>query len=184
MKKLTQLSTIIILFVFFQACENQEVRPDDSAQESLVDFNSDNSSLSNTESNKRIINYVAHLSGDQEVPPAETNAVGQVKLQLNHDGSELYYKLIVANINNVRFSHIHLAPAGANGPIVVFLYPGPTIESVNGILAEGIITSSDLTGPLTGQGLSDLIAKINDGQTYVNVHTDQVPGGEIRGQIN
>lgn len=176
---------MVMLFLSFQACEEQEVQPFDTTQDQFANEEAEKSDLFNAEenANKRVINYVAHLSGGQEVPPVETNAVGQVKLQLNHDGSELYYKLIVANIENVRFSHIHLAPAGTNGSIVVFLYPGPTLGSVNGILAEGVITSSDLTGPLAGQNLSDLISEINNGQTYVNVHTDQVPGGEIRGQI-
>lgn len=176
---------MVILFLSFQACEQQEVLPIDLTQDQMSNEETNSSDLFNADenANKRVINYVAHLSGGQEVPPVETNAVGQVKLQLNHDGTELYYKLIVANIKNVRFSHIHLAPAGTNGSIVVFLYPGPTLGSVNGILAEGIITSSDLTGPLAGQNLSDLISAINDGQTYINVHTDQVPSGEIRGQI-
>jgi hypothetical protein len=185
MKNLFYSLGMVMLFLSFQACEQQEVPPVDITRGQLSNEEADQSDLFNAEenANKRVINYVAHLSGGQEVPPVETNAVGQVKLQLSNDGSELYYKLIVANIENVRFSHIHLAPAGTNGPIVVFLYPGPTLGNVNGILAEGIITSSDLTGPLAGQDLSDLISEINEGGTYINVHTDQVPSGEIRGQI-
>ena len=47
----------------------------------------------------------------------------------------------------------------------------------------GTITSADLKGPLSGKQISDLIRLIQDGKAYVNVHTDQNPNGEIRGQL-
>src|SRR5204863_319174 len=67
-------------------------------------------------------NFVAHLTGSDEVPSHNTRAVGQVKFQLNEDGTELEYRLISANIHNVIASHIHIAAEGVNGPIVVFLF--------------------------------------------------------------
>jgi hypothetical protein len=185
MKKLVYSTGMVMMFFSFQACQEQEVQPYDITQDQLVNSVADKSDLFDTDenANKRVINYVAHLSGDHEVPPVESTAAGQVKFQLNHDGSSLYYKLIVANIENVRFAHIHLASEGNNGPVVVTLYPGPTLEKVNGILAEGNIMSADLSGPLAGMSLSSLIDEINNSMTYVNVHTDQVPSGELRGQI-
>ena len=48
----------------------------------------------------------------------------------------------------------------------------------------GYITSSDLVGPLKGKQISDLVKLINDGEAYVNVHTETNPKGEIRGQIS
>lgn len=128
--------------------------------------------------------FVAHLTGGDEVPSVDTLAQGQAILRLSKDGSQLGYKLIVANVENVTASHIHLAPAGVNGPIVAFLYPGPTIQGrTQGVLAEGTITAADLVGPLAGQPLSSLVANMSAGNTYVNVHTTQNPGGEVRGQI-
>ena len=129
-------------------------------------------------------NFTAQLAGANEVPSVPTNARGNAVLQLNDDGTELSYRVIVANIENVRFSHIHMAPEGVNGPIVVTLYPGPTIAGrVNGVLAEGTITAADLEGPMAGLPLSALIDRMNNGGLYINVHTDQSPPGEIRGQI-
>jgi hypothetical protein len=101
---------------------------------------------------------------------------------------ELRYKLIVANLDNVRMSHIHLAAHGVNGGVVVWLYPSappmlPIPGTTNGILAEGVITSANLVGALAGQTVADLVNHLKAGNAYANVHTDQFPGGEIRGQI-
>jgi hypothetical protein len=130
-------------------------------------------------------NFKAHLTGSEEVPANSSIATGQSIFQFSMDGGVLHYKLIVANINDVRFSHIHLAPSGVNGPVVAFLYGGPTIPgTTNGILAEGSITSADLRGPLEGESLDVLRERMESGDLYVNVHTDAFPGGEIRGQIH
>jgi hypothetical protein len=133
-------------------------------------------------------NFAVHMTGDQEVPPAQTNAVGQSIFHLRKNGTELHYRVIVANIENVTMAHIHLAPAGANGPVAAWLYPsGPPAQLIpgpyNGVLATGIITSSNLVGPLSGMDLSDLLDYLNDGNAYVNVHTSQFPAGEVRGQF-
>lgn len=134
-------------------------------------------------------NFRTHLSGREEVPPVETRAQGQAIFQLSKDGSELSYKLTVANIENVMAAHIHLAPAGQNGGVVVWLYPadgppGQLIEGrTDGVLAEGVITEDNLVGLLEGASLADLVEEIQTANAYVNVHTDQNTGGEIRGQI-
>ncbi len=141
-------------------------------------------------------NFVAHLSGGEEVPMRDTNAAGQAIFHLNDDGAALHYKLIVANIDNVVASHIHIGPPGVNGPVVAFLagpFP-PAGGRTEGVFAEGTITSANLTGPLAGMDLSVLIAAMRTGGAYVNVHTNDgvaptntgpgdFPGGEIRGQI-
>ena len=137
-------------------------------------------------------NFRAHLNVAQEVPEpvnVPTNPQGQATFQLSRDGNELHYRLIVANIENVTMAHIHLAPVGATGPVVLWLYPaGPPPQPIpgrfNGVLAEGTVTSANLVGPLAGASLSDLIAAIQAGNAYVNVHTAQNPAGEIRGQIH
>lgn len=140
---------------------------------------------------QQVLTFKAHLTGDQEVqvPAVETNATGQAIFKLSKDGTELEYKLIVANIENVRMAHIHLAPAGDNGGVIVWLYPSmapPQLipGTTNGILAQGVITFEDLVGNVEWESLQDLIDLMISGQTYVNVHTNQYPGGEIRGQIS
>lgn len=130
-------------------------------------------------------NFTAHLSGSEEVPAVETRATGQAILSVDRDGSALRYRLIVANIEGVAQAHIHLGPAGANGGVVAFLYgPAPIPGRTAGVLATGTITADDLVGALSGASLDDLLDAIRSGNAYVNVHTADNPGGEIRGQID
>ncbi|MEJ2596263.1 MAG: CHRD domain-containing protein [bacterium] len=175
-KLILALAAFVLVFT---SCEKQENEIIKQEQQQLT------SEMKSGNSGK---NFTAHLSGDEEVPPVETNATGQAIFKLRSNGTELHYKLIVANIEDVFMSHIHLAPSGANGPVVAWLYPSappPVLipGPYNGVLAEGVITSEDLVGPLAGMELSELLAKFNNGECYVNVHTLDFPSGEIRGQI-
>lgn len=138
-------------------------------------------------------NFHAVLAGDNQVSPVDTRARGLVTFQLSKDRTKLEYKVVVANIQNVIGAHIHLAPEGANGPIVLSLlpdpakFPPPFIPDpgviVNGILVEGTAIGSDLAGQLAGFPLESLITEIKAGNAYVNVHTVANRPGEIRGQI-
>ena len=46
------------------------------------------------------------------------------------------------------------------------------------------LLQSDLEGPMKGKEISDLVSAMSSGVTYVNVHTQANPNGEIRGQIS
>jgi hypothetical protein len=48
---------------------------------------------------------------------------------------------------------------------------------------RGNLSDSSLKGPMEGKTLEDLVAAMDSGETYVNVHTAEHPDGEIRGQI-
>jgi hypothetical protein len=141
-------------------------------------------------------NFTASLKGRNEVPPVETNAQGQAIFHLSKDGTELHYKLIAANIVDVTQSHIHCGAAEVNGPVVAFLYGfnlygfNPDgVSYTNGILAEGTITAADIIGPRPDSeacpggvaNLDEMLAKMRSGDAYVNVHTVEWQGGEIRG---
>jgi hypothetical protein len=145
------------------------------------------------------------LSAGEEVMPAgvvnQSAAIGNAVFRLHWTGESLEYKLDVAQISNVFQAHIHLAAAGVNGPIVVWLYPstapapGPLGQGpIRGRIAQGSITAANLVGLLAGQPLSALLDQLRNGTAYVNVHTNDgvaptntgpgdFPGGEIRGQI-
>lgn len=177
-------AAIAALMLFFMGCSNQPVEPEQLSGNQLDKINAEGAFVESG-----VLNFVATLSGDEEVPPAQTRARGTAHFQLKPDGSGLSYKLIVANIMNVTMAHIHLAPAGVNGPVVAWLYPsGPPAQLIpgrfNGVLGAGTLSDASLVGPLAGEPLNALIDAIQSGNAYVNVHTSQYPGGEIRGQID
>ncbi|MCL5071468.1 MAG: CHRD domain-containing protein [Actinobacteria bacterium] len=131
--------------------------------------------------------FSAILTGANEVPSVQTEAMGSAVFMLSSDGKSLWYKITVYNIIDPQASHIHWAMAGVNGPVVVALFPTGTYTvksgEFSGVLAEGTIMAKNLKDALAGKTIMDLVAGIKAGNTYVNVHTLAHPAGEIRGQI-
>lgn len=129
----------------------------------------------------------AALSG----PGAGTNseAVGQAVLRPSADGQAISYQLEVLGIRNVTMAHIHIASAsGGEGSPAVWLYPSAPPAALipgesRGVLGEGSFAAANFVGPLAGKTLDDLIVAIQEDRAYVNVHTQQFPGGEIRGRL-
>jgi hypothetical protein len=129
--------------------------------------------------------FSAKLSGSNEVPPKSTKGTGTAEFSLGSDQKSMKYTVDVQNMDKVTMAHIHQGKQGENGPVVVVLYKGTTPTGIkNGALAQGSITASQLEGPLKGKQISDLVNIIKSGDAYANVHTEQNPKGEIRGQIS
>jgi hypothetical protein len=128
--------------------------------------------------------FKARLSGTEESPAVETKTSGEAIFKLAKGGKKLIYELKVKDGENITAAHIHAGKKGEEGPIVVPLFGGAKKEGMfSGVLAKGTITDKDLTGPLAGKTLKDLIKMIKEGDAYVNVHTVAHPPGEVRGQI-
>lgn len=134
------------------------------------------------------------LGGEAEVPPVDTEGTGATLLRVGTDGESVHYVLLVARVEDVTQAHIHLGSPEENGPVVAFLFgredeDGNPVEPLdqgvteNGVLAEGTITAANLVGPLEGATIADLVDELESGNTYVNVHTEDVPSGEVRGQL-
>jgi hypothetical protein len=148
--------------------------------------------------------FVTPLSAGEEPLEAThaSHARGAAIFQLNPAGTQLSYRLIASNVDNVVQAHIHYPGApGVNGPIIVWLHPsappafqGPTGPQ-DGVLATGTITASTFALTWPDKSMADLVAALRSGDAYVNVHTNDgvlptntgpgdFPGGEIRGQID
>jgi len=144
------------------------------------------------------LTFFASLEGEQEVPPVSTDASGVANFRYNSTSDEMKFIIEVENLDldgnqtgdvndDVMAAHIHLAPSGVNGPIVVGFISPETVDNfqldpIAGVIS-GIITSDSLINDLAGQDLSALIAEMISGNTYVNIHTVGNPTGEVRGQI-
>jgi hypothetical protein len=127
--------------------------------------------------------FTATLSGANEVPPVTTTATGTATLSVS--GAQITYTVNVTDLQNVLVAHIHVAPAGANGPIRLNLCgtgaPEPDCStSPTGVLVTGTNGTTFGDPPIT---FDSLLSAMRTGGAYVNVHTDANPGGEIRGQI-
>lgn len=125
-------------------------------------------------------NFKAPLSGDEEVPAVDTRGTGVATFKDRAEG--LVFKLNVANLDDVVAAHIHCGEVGENGPVGVTLFSGgPTSDP--GTLAQGTIAEPDADNGCDWEDLDDVVAALESGDTYVNVHTLANPSGEIRGQV-
>jgi len=101
-----------------------------------------------------------------------------------HDERSLRFRLLAAG-DNFTEAHLHVGSRCVAGPIVVPLFSSANGTSLpaGGILAQGVLTKGDLTGPLADFNIYDLVQEIKAGNVYANVHTKRFPAGEARGQI-
>ncbi|MDM7922301.1 MAG: CHRD domain-containing protein [Pyrinomonadaceae bacterium] len=114
--------------------------------------------------------YMANLSPGQEVPPVSSNATGSARLTLDAAAGTLSYTVVFSGLSSTQTAaHIHgPSPIGANGTVLL------TLGVVGG--TSGTITGTVAITPTQ-------IAHLRSGQTYVNVHSTNNPGGEVRGQV-
>ena len=131
--------------------------------------------------------FSATLSGENEVPPTESNSTGVALFEQStgDDGQEVAYSVNLTGFDDIVAAHIHSGNEGENGSIVATLSEG---EEADGDSVElqftGDIQSNDLEGPLEDSDIADLVDLMNNGSAYVNVHTEIYPDGAIRGQIS
>lgn len=126
--------------------------------------------------------FVANLTGQQEVPPVDTQAIGEAILVPDLPQNQtIYYYVNATGIQGATQGHIHSGAQGENGPVIVTLFNFSSPQDEIG--QKGFFTKSDLVGPMQGKNVTDLINAMKSNSTYVNFHTEQNPNGEIRGQI-
>jgi hypothetical protein len=104
------------------------------------------------------------LEGAQQVPPVATAARGRCFADLDAAATALFLEC-THDVAGATAAHIHQAPFGENGPVLIEL----------GDPASPFA----LAAPLSPRDVADLVA----GFLYVNVHSADAPDGEIRGQI-
>jgi len=144
------------------------------------------SSMSGPQQKQNASEFRASLSAAKGVT---SPATGDAVFQLSADGLKLTYRLTVSGITDVTMAHIHVSlTPGENGDVAAWLYPSMAPMKMkegmfSGVLQQGMITASNLEGPLMNMSLSDLVDRIKQGRAYVNVHTNQNPDGEISGAI-
>lgn len=111
--------------------------------------------------------YSALMNGFSEVPSVASTARGLGIFELNQAQTEVRFRVVFGGLTSaVTGAHIHNAPIGTNGGVVYDLTPFIQGNTIQGTWEPGPLLSALLAGEL-----------------YINVHTENNPGGEIRGQI-
>lgn len=115
-----------------------------------------------------LVAFSTQMRGANEVPPAGSNASGQVDAMLDRSTNLLRWQFSYTDLSGQPTAgHFHgPAPADANAGVVVpFLGP--------------------LTSPMSGRAIltAAQVADLMAGKWYANIHTAEFPGGEIRGQM-
>ena len=132
--------------------------------------------------------FNATMNSANEVPtPTVTTGSGTATYTLN--GSTVNYTVTYNNLSGPpTAAHIHLAPAGVRGGVVV---PFTGLPATASGTFSGTFSAADVAGGFSDAGtgmsidagnLNDLINQMRLGNTYTNVHTTANGGGEIRGQ--
>jgi hypothetical protein len=127
----------------------------------------------------------ANLNGGEETPILNTGAVGTAEVIVDAASQEVTVTLRVFNIPTpTTAGHIHIGPAGIAGPVVIN-FP----EALVGRTGDFAMTfragpNQFVARPAIGiNTMQDAIQAIVNGNSYVNIHTQQFPAGEIRGQL-
>lgn len=113
-----------------------------------------------------IVEMRADLMGSQQVPPVETSATGTGEFKVDTTHNTVTFKIDYQDLSALETaSHIHgFAAEGSNTGV---LFPLPL-----GVEKKGVWNYTE-----------DQESGILGGLTYVNVHSENFPNGEIRGQI-
>lgn len=111
------------------------------------------------------VTFEATLNGSSEVPANASDATGTATLIFNTT-TKIFTITVTHSIAAPTNGHIHRAAAGENGgPVFAFT----SFTSPISFTSEALDATQE--------------ADLNAGLYYVNIHTDDFPGGEIRGQL-
>lgn len=121
--------------------------------------------------------FTASLRGSNEVPAVASNGHGYARVRATTDG-EVSVLLNVRRTDNIVAAHIHAGGPDENGPVIAVLYSATT--PADGLELDIVLDDAAFAA---GYSAADVLALVATGDTYVNVHTTDVPSGELRGQL-
>jgi CHRD domain len=143
--------------------------------------------------NEGATKFSTSMTGFEETPPILTNGIGSFHATVN--GNSLTYTETFSGLtSNVRQSHIHFGQRALAGNVFVFLCTNlgngpagtPACPAAGGTVTGTVTAASVLGVPsqnISAGNFAALLRILRSGDAYVNVHTDNFPAGEIRGQL-
>ena len=116
--------------------------------------------------------FETQLSGQNQVPAVDTQGTGTADFRYNPTTHKLTWSISYSGLSGpVTAAHIHSGASGANGKVLVPLTKKGSMDNASPIKGSATLTE-------------DQAKELMSGNTYVNVHTADHKGGEIRGQIS
>ncbi|WP_439537792.1 CHRD domain-containing protein [Methyloversatilis sp.] len=142
------------------------------------------------------VEYFATLSGPAEAPPNESPGTGSVTLTLDLDLRTMTIDASFSGLlGTLTVAHIHCCTALAGEGTAGVATPTPTFPGFPaGVTSGSYMETFDMklatsynaafitaNGGTADSAYSALLAGLNDGKAYLNLHSSEFPGGEIRG---
>lgn len=122
----------------------------------------------------------AVLSGRQEVPPVVTPGTGNATVVIDIARTTVTVTVEVAGLVDITQAHLHVGRPGVDGPIIFPL----ASSSFSSPLTVTLTSAEFVAAPTSGISIFEqALVAIENGDTYVNVHTAANPDGELRGQV-
>jgi CHRD domain len=145
------------------------------------------------------------LLGGNENPPVISDGSGSFRVRFEGDSATFRLRYDVASEgSDVTQAHWHIENPGNNGGIVVWFCTTEGVEGAPEGTPECLPSPAELTGEITAEDVQQVLSGdppdqveiiaagdleglkrlIEQSSVYVNVHSDDHPGGEVRGQMN
>ena len=132
--------------------------------------NTSNTSESQAMATDNRIQFVANMNGREETPPVATDANGSGTIMLDRATHKLYWDVSYNNLSSpVTAAHFH----GPSGPGVAADVQVPVD------VPTGFTDRVQGEAQLTDEQMREVLG----GLWYLNIHTEEHPDGEIRGQV-
>ena len=143
------------------------------------------------------VTFTANLSGANENPAVNTPATGLATVILDAQAHTIQINVTFSGLtSNTQAAHIHCCaapPTNAGVATTVPAFPGFPLGVTSGNYSSAVLllTDAGTYNPtfVTAQGgllnaEAVLVNGIQNGLTYLNIHTVNFPGGEIRGPLS
>jgi len=134
----------------------------------------------------QVFTLTASLTGSEETPAPglNTGAFGSATVTVDMGARTVTYRVEVFNLpSGVTASHIHVGGPGTAGPVIINL--APPVNASNDFSYSGTVADGQFV-MRADQGIrsaDDVFQAILGNNTYVNVHSQANPGGEVRGRL-
>ena len=140
----------------------------------------------------KVVDFAAIMTGKEEIPEVDTLDTALATFQSinnnknkDNEKDDIKYSVKVTDTDKIKEVNIHTGKPNEKGDVVAELYKSetPSGEVFMDNLTEGKIRSKDLKGPLQGKKTKELVRKIEKGEAYLDIKTEDKPKGKVRGKI-